>query len=72
MRPGPLSFTSDREQRDVEDFVGVRKEKRFYSNESYIVFLKYKTLHEEERKEIRKQVLQSSRATNLGRPFICG
>jgi hypothetical protein len=42
--------------RDVEDFVRVRREMRFYKRELYSL-PEYKKLHEEERKEARKQVL---------------
>jgi hypothetical protein len=36
--------------RDGEDFGGVRNESEFYQT-SYVVSSRYKTLHEEERKE---------------------
>lgn len=56
-----------RTERTLKEFKKNHKSIRI----SYIVISKYKTLYEEERKEIRKY-LYISRTINLSNPFICG
>ena len=46
--------------RGVKDFIGVRKETEFYLNESYIVLLIYKTLHEG-KEEGKQAAIEQSR-----------
>jgi len=55
--------------RDVEGFVGVRKETRFYSNESYIAFL---NIRRYTKKKERKSRERTDKAINLGIPSIYG
>jgi hypothetical protein len=55
--------------RDGEDFGAVRKESEFCST-SYVIIPRYKTLHEEERKENKEAFARVQ--TGLGKPSICG
>jgi len=56
--------------RDMEDFVGVRKETKFSSERRLYSLPEYKTLHEEEERKTRGAYSCTDKANNLGTPSV--